>query len=56
MRPVVPDGEDRHRRPVVVIARDRSVCEVHDLSDLLGDYREHLVGRRALGDERRHAT
>ena len=53
--PVAPDGQNRHRRALVVIATDGGVLEVQDLSDLLGDGREHLTCRRTARHEGGHA-
>jgi hypothetical protein len=54
VRTIVPGSEDRYCRAFVVIAADRGIREVHDLSDLLGDGREHVGRRRPARNERRH--
>jgi hypothetical protein len=41
---VAPHGEDHHRRALFVIATDRGILEMQDLSDLLSDGRKHLPG------------
>jgi hypothetical protein len=50
---VPPHGEDHHRRALFVMATDRGILEMQDLSDLLSDGREHFTGRRAARHERR---
>ena len=47
-------GDHGDRLLVVVAAKHADDGEVHHLRDLLGDGPEHLVRRRATGDERRY--